>query len=104
MDIAFFLRGFIYAFLAAIMVYGGKAYKKGILAWRIGSVFSILDLVSFFFVSGTFENRVFTFLLLIQCFFFMPILSPLNICSSCGRRMYWHTIYSNKCQYCGKKI
>lgn len=104
MDTSFFFRCFIYTLLVSIMAYGGIPRKIGIFAWRIGIVYSVIDLLLIFFVSEPLVNRMFTFLLLIQCIFSMPLLSPLNTCDFCGYRMYWHTIYSNKCPYCGEKI
>lgn len=104
MGALFFFRCFIYTLLVSVMVYGGKLRKIGIFAWRIGMVYSVIDLLLIFFLSEPLVNRMFTFLLLIQCIFIMPLVSPLNTCGFCGRRMYWHTIYSDKCPYCGEKI
>lgn len=103
MNIPFLFRCCIYALLVSAMVYGGKLRKIGILAWRIGIFYSGLDLILIFFISEPLVNRTFTFLLLLQCGLVMPLVSPLNTCNFCGRRMYWHTIYSNKCPYCGNK-
>lgn len=104
MDTPFYFRCFIYALLVSTMVYGGKLRKAGILAWRTGIAYSVLDLVLLFFVSEPLINRTFTILLLIQCILIMPLVSPLNTCNFCGHRLYWHTIYSNKCPYCGERI
>lgn len=104
MDTPFFFRCFVYALLVSVMVYGEKLRKIGIFAWRIGIVCALFDLILIFFLPEPLVNRTFTFLLLIQCILVMPLVSPLNTCNFCGRRMYWHTIYSNKCLYCGKKI
>ena len=104
MSVSFFFRCFIYTLLVSIMVYGGKLRKIGIFAWRIGLVYSIFDLILVFFISEPWENRTFTYLLLLQCILVMPLVSPLNTCDFCGHRMYWHTIFSSKCPHCGKKI
>lgn len=93
MSVSFFFRCFIYTLLVSIMVYGGKLRKIGIFAWRIGLVYSIFDLILVFFISEPWENRTFTFLLLLQCILVMPLVSPLNTCDFCGHRMYWHTIF-----------
>lgn len=104
MSISFFFRCFIYTLLVSIMIYGGNLRKIGIFAWRIGIVYSIFDLILVFFISEPWGNRTFTFLLLLQCILVMPLVSPLNTCDFCGHRMYWHTIFSNKCPHCGEKI
>lgn len=104
MNISFFFRCFIYTLLVSIMVYGGNLRKIGIFAWRIGIVYSIFDLILVFFISEPWGNRTFTFLLLLQCILVMPLVSPLNTCDFCGHRMYWHTIFCNKCPHCGEKI
>lgn len=104
MGILFYFRCFMYSLLVSIMVRRWKLRKIGIFAWRIGIVYSVLDLILVFFVSEPLENRMFTFLLLFQCIFVMPLVWPLNTCDFCGHRMYWHTIFSNKCPHCGVKI
>lgn len=101
MNVLYYLRSCIYTVLVSIMVSGSK---KGIIAWRISSLFAFADLALIFFAQESAENGIFTFMLLIQCFISMPFLSQLSTCKFCGKRTYYHSLYSNSCQYCGRKI
>lgn len=115
MNASLFFRIFIPTLLVNIMISGGKQRrvrgvhgwkqrKLRIWAWRIGFVYSIMDILLMFFSSEPLINRMFTFVLFITCIFFMPLFSQLNTCDCCGHCMYWHTLYSNKCPHCGEKI
>lgn len=104
MEASFYIRVFVYVTLVSVMVsVSNKEYKKGLIAWRIGSAFVILDFSTMLFYSEALKNRVFTILLFIQCFLSMPILSQISTCCFCGHRTYWHMLISNKCPHCGKK-
>ncbi len=104
MSLAYYFRSCVFYIL--LFFYASKAltYKKGIIAWRIGCILIVFDLILMFFISEPWENRTYTLLLSIFILIVMPLLSQKTTCVFCGRRTYWHTLYSNKCPHCGKKI
>lgn len=103
MTVIFYIRFFLYVTLVSVMVSVNKErQKRGIYAWRFGSIFVVLDILSMFFYSEPLGNRMFSALLLLQCFLFMPLLSQISTCNHCGRRTYWSEIVSNKCPHCGE--
>lgn len=103
MTIMFYVRVIIFGILVSFMIY--KRWKKiAIYAWRVGFIYSVLDLSMILFISLPLTEWMYSFMLLFQCVFSMPLLSQHNTCDFCGHRMYWHTLYSNKCPNCGKKV
>lgn len=82
-----------------------KFYKLGIISWRISIIYVLSDCLTmpFFHIPYFYDNRHFTFLLLIFCLLF-PFTTEKTYCNSCNTKTYIHFIYSNHCPKCKKNI
>lgn len=78
--------------------------KRAIIAWRLGAVCSTLGCLLFLLLHRSLPDGLFSFILLIICYFNMPLMSPCSRCPSCGKRLYWKPLISSRCSNCHKSL
>ena len=75
-------------------------YKLSIMAWRLAIPISIVECLYILNGKLTFQDGAFSILLLEHCLIHMPFLAQATTCFSCGRRVYWKGIISDRCPHC----
>ena len=107
-DAMYIVRYIVYHLIFVPLVITGwrrpKLYRIGVAVWKIGTVLSVIDLVSLLFTSEPIASRLYSIFLLFECAVAMPCWSQLGVCGSCKRRIYWRPFISNKCRRCGGEI
>ncbi len=106
MDISRIIRAVLYIAFMSLKAFKRKSLQKiNFWVWRVEAVYCIINLLVLFFISE--EPIVYWFyidVLLFDAFILFPLLGQKNCCDNCGHRMYWWTLFSNKCPNCKEKI
>lgn len=106
MDISYFIRAVFFIAFLSLKAFRRKSLQKiNFWVWRAEAVYCIINLILLFSISEPpIDYWIHTLTLTFDAYILFPFLGQKNCCDNCGHRMYWWTLFSNKCPNCKEKI
>jgi hypothetical protein len=93
---------YVVAILCFLLVLGMQCLKgrKSICVWWLSNICAIIGLIAFIRL-GKYNELGLVVGLLTQCIIY-PFVSHNNVCTKCGKRLYWKSLFSRKCFNCNE--